>query len=289
MHERAFINNAIDKIHKGEAKKINFIWMEANGCTGNIISFLNADEPDVLYFLEQMVNLKFSPSLMQAEGEVAYEKFLEVLNTDFILGVEGALTNMDEGFYNIFATYKGRRIPTTEAIILAAEKAKAIIAIGTCASFGGISAARPNPTGCKSLGEFLGKEVINIPGCPANPLWVMGTIASIILYKKVEIDEKGRPIMFFKETNHTNCGRRSYFSNSVFADKLGEKECMLKIGCRGPITKAYCPLGRWNSRINWPVDANTPCIGCASEYFPDGTEPFVKYSVEVTKPEIESK
>ena len=289
MHERELIKSAIGEIHKSEAKKINFVWIEANGCTGDIISFLNADEPDVLYFLEQMVNLKFSPSLMQAEGEVAYEKFLEVLNTDFILGVEGSLTYIDEGFYNIFATYKGRRIPTAEAINLASQKAKAIIAIGTCASFGGISAARPNPTGCTSLGAFLGREVINIPGCPANPLWIMGTIASIILYKKVEIDEKGRPIMFFKETNHANCGRRSYFDNKIYATKLGEKECMLKLGCRGPITKAYCPLGRWNSRTNWPVDNNTPCIGCASEYFPDGTEPFVRYLEEDTKPEVENQ
>ena len=285
MHEREFINKAIDEIHKGKAKKINFIWMEANGCTGDIISFLNSDQPDVPYFLQEMVDLKFSPSLMQAEGEVAYEKFLEVLNTDFILGVEGAITDIDEGFYNIFATYKGKRIPTSEAINLASQKAKAIIAIGTCASFGGISAARPNPTGCKSLGNFVGLDVINIPGCPANPLWVMGTIASIILYKKVEIDEKGRPIMFFSQTNHTNCPRRSYFNNKVYAGKLGEKECMIKVGCKGPVTKAYCPLGLWNSRINWPVEANTPCIGCASEYFPDGTEPFVKYEEVLEKPE----
>ncbi|MCB2293308.1 hydrogenase small subunit [Clostridium algoriphilum] len=277
MNGRRLIKSAINEIHKGEAKKINFVWMEANGCMGNIISFLNADKPDVPYFLKEMVNLKFSPSLMQAEGEVAYEEFLEVLNTDFILGVEGALTNMDEGFYNIFATYKGRRVPTSEAINLASKKAKAIIAIGTCASFGGISAAKPNPTGCISLEGFLQKEVINIPGCPANPLWVMGTIASIILHKKIEVDEKGRPIMFFKESNHTNCPRRSYFDNKVYAEKLGEKECMIKVGCKGPITKAYCPLGLWNSRINWPVEANTPCIGCASEFFPDGTEPFVKY------------
>ena len=110
MHERRLIKRAIDEIHIGGAKKINFIWMEANGCMGNIISFLNADQPDVSYFLKEMVNLKFSPSLMKAEGEVAYEEFLEVLDTNFILGVEGALTNMDEGFYNIFATYKGRRI-----------------------------------------------------------------------------------------------------------------------------------------------------------------------------------
>jgi hydrogenase small subunit len=99
----SFVQDAIDEINGGKAKKINFIWIEANGCAGDIISFLNADQPDVMYFLNQMVDFKFSPSLMQSEGENAYEDFLEVLNTKFILGVEGSLTDIDKGFYNIFA------------------------------------------------------------------------------------------------------------------------------------------------------------------------------------------
>jgi len=271
------VEEAIDRVKEGNGAKINFIWIEANGCAGDIISFLNADEPDALYFLKEMVNLKYSPSLMQAEGERAYEEFLETLNTDFILGVEGSMTNVENGFYDIFAYYKGKTVSVAEAVAKAAEKAKHIIAIGTCAAFGGISAARPNPTGCTSLSVFLGKQVVNVPGCPANPLWVMGTVASLVLYSKVEVDDKGRPLMFFKDTNHINCERRSYFDNKINAQKLGDKECMFKLGCRGPVTKAYCPIGRWNSRINWPVGDNTPCIGCANEYFPDGSEPFVRY------------
>ena len=277
MEVSELVKATIDNINIGKAKKINLIWIEANGCGGNIISFLNADAPDVMYFSNQMVDFKFNSSLMQREGENAYEDFLEVLNTEFILGVEGALTEVYKGFYDIFAYYKGKPVSVAEATRLAAEKAKHIIAIGTCAVSGGISAARPNPTACTSLKEFLKKNVINVPGCPANPLWVMGTIASLILYNKVEVDDKGRPLMFFKETIHTNCERRSYFDNHVTAERLGEKECMFKLGCKGPVTKAYCPIGRWNSRINWPVGDNTPCIGCASEYFPDGTEPFIRY------------
>lgn len=271
------VYEAIEKTNREAVKKPNFIWLECSGCEGDIISFLNADKPDFKYFLEQMVNLKFSNSLMQPDGESAYEDFLETLDTDFILGVEGSLTKKDNGFYAAMASYKGKRISAAEGVSLAAEKARKIIAIGTCAAFGGISAAKPNPTGCVSLSEFLNKKVINIPGCPVNPLWLMGTIASLILYDKVEVDDKGRPLMFFGETNHENCPRRSYFDNNIFAKKLGEPECMFKLGCRGPITKAYCPLGKWNSRINWPVENNTPCIGCANEYFPDGTEPFVRY------------
>lgn len=271
------VYEAIDKINRGVVKKPNFIWLECTGCEGNIISFLNADKPDFKYFLNEMVNLKYSNSLMQPDGERAYENFLETLNTDFILGVEGAITKKDNGFYTLMAYYNGKQISAAEGVSLAAAKTKKIMAIGTCASFGGISAAKPNPTGCMSLSEFLNRKIINIPGCPANPLWVIGTIASLILYGEVDVDDKGRPLMFYRETNHTDCQRRSYFDNNIFAKKLGEHECMFKLGCRGPITKAYCPLGKWNSRMNWPVENNTPCIGCASEYFPDGTEPFIRY------------
>jgi hydrogenase small subunit len=274
---RGLIDETIEKIHENKTQKINLIWLEATGCSGDIISFLNTYEPDMLYFLKEMVNLRFCPSVMFAQGSSAFEEFLDTLETDFILGVEGAVSSISGGAYTIIASYNGKEISAAEAITLAAPKAKHIISIGTCAAFGGISAAKPNPSGCTSLETYLGKKTINVPGCPVNPLWLMGTIASLMLYNTVELDEKGRPLMFFKETNHTNCSRRSYFDKNVTAKKLGDPECMFKLGCRGPITKAYCPLGRWNSNHNWPVEANTPCIGCASEYFPDGTEPFVRY------------
>ena len=271
------ISDLLKKAADANRPKINFIYIEANACVGDVISFLNADQPDVTYFLNQMVNFKFGPTIMKSTGEKACEDFFEALDTEFILGVEGAITARDNGAYNIFGYYKGRTMPVSEAVSLAAKKAKHIIAIGTCSSFGGISAARPNPADCMSLSAFLQRPVINVPGCPANPLWLTGTIASLILYDKVDVDELNRPTMFFSETNHKNCERRSYFDSHAVADKLGEKECMFRLGCRGPVTKAYCPIGRWNCRINWPVGANTPCIGCANEHFPDGMEPFIRY------------
>lgn len=274
---RQIIDEALKEVHENGHNKINFIWLEATGCSGDIISFLNTYEPDMLYFLKEMVNLRFCPSIMFPEGSSAFEEFLDTLDTDFILGVEGAVSSINGGAYTIVASYNGKPISAAEAISLAAPKAKHIISIGTCAAFGGISAAIPNPSKSTSVDTYLGKKTINVPGCPVNPLWLMGTIASLILYNTVELDEKGRPLMFFKDTNHTNCQRRSYFDNNIFAKKLGDPECMFKLGCRGPMTKAYCPLGKWNSNHSWPVEANTPCIGCASENFPDGTEPFVKY------------
>lgn len=257
-------------------EKINVIWLETSGCSGNIISLLNGENPSVYYLMKEMVNLTYSNSLMCNQGEKAYEQFLETLNKEFILIVEGAISTKANGVYNIIANYKGKAITGMEAAKMAGEKAKFVIAVGTCASFGGISAANPNPGQNKSLSEFLNKEVIKLPGCPSHPDWVMGTIANIIMSGKPELDNKGRPVMFYSITIHDNCPRRSYFDKGIFAEKLGDKECMFKLGCRGPVTRTDCPTRKWNEYVNWPIGNNATCIGCAAEKFPDGMEPFVR-------------
>lgn len=264
-------------LKKKEYEKVNVIWIEATGCSGNIISLLDADEPDIVYFLENMINLKFNNSLSTAEGKFAYEVFLDALKTDFILIADGAVSTKNNGILSILAYYNGEYKTALETIKLAAEKAKYVIAVGTCAAFGGMSAASPNPTESKSIQDILDRKVINLPGCPCNPRWIIGTIAHIMMYGEPDLDNKNRPIMFYSTTVHDNCPRRSYFDKGIFAEKLGDKECMFRLGCRGPITKADCPIDKWNVRINWPIGNNTTCIGCTNENFPDGMEPFVRY------------
>lgn len=277
MTAKKIIDLAIEEVRNSRNKKINLIWLEATGCSGNIISLLNAENPDVIYLLQEMVTLKYSNSLMAAEGEAAFKKFLDTLNTEFILVVEGAVSTKDNGLYNIIANYNGKRITAMEAVQMAGEKAKYIVAVGTCASFGGPSAAKPNPSKSVSVSEFLGKEVINVPGCPSHPDWAIGTIASIVAFGKPKLDAKNRPIIFYGITIHDRCPRRSYFDREIFATKLGDEECMFKLGCRGPVTRTDCPVRQWNGYVNWPIKDNTPCIGCAQERFPDGMEPFVRY------------
>lgn len=274
---RQLINMAIENIKQNKNKKINLIWLEACGCSGNIISLLNGENPNVIYFLNKMVNMTYSNSLMAEEGERAFKKFLETLETDFILVVEGAVSTKDNGLYNVIARYKGKKITGMRAIAMAGEKAKYVLAVGSCASYGGPSSARPNPSLSESVYDFLDREVIRIPGCPSHPQWIMGTIAHIISFGKPTLDEENRPIIFYGVTIHDRCTRRSYFNKGEFAEKLGDKECMFKLGCRGPITKADCPIRRWNNSINWPIGDNTPCIGCARNGFPDSMEPFIKY------------
>lgn len=277
MTARKMIDLAIKDVKSSKYKKLNLIWLEATGCSGNIISLLNAENPDVIYLLKEIVTLKYNNSLMVAEGEVAFKQFLDTLGTEFILVVEGAVSTKDEGLYNIIANYNGRRITAMEAVRMAGEKAKYIVAVGTCASYGGPSAAKPNPSGCVSVSDFLDKEVIRVPGCPSHPDWAIGTIASIVAFGKPSLDAKNRPIIFYGITIHDRCPRRSYFEKEIFATKLGDKECMFKLGCRGPVTRTDCPVRQWNGYVNWPIEDNTPCIGCAQERFPDGMEPFVRY------------
>lgn len=272
------IDIAVEEVRSSNVEKMNLIWLEATGCSGNIISLLNAENPDVIYLLQEIITLKYNNSLMALEGDAAFQQFLDTLDTDFILVVEGAIATKDNGLYNIIAKYDGRRITAMEAVKMAGEKAKYIIAVGTCASYGGPSAARPNPSGSVSVNELLEDiEVIRVPGCPSHPDWAIGTIANIVAFGKPELDTKNRPVIFYGITIHDRCPRRPYFDKGIFATKLGDEECMFKLGCRGPVTRTDCPIREWNGYVNWPIGANTPCIGCAGERFPDGMEPFVRY------------
>ncbi len=269
---------AMKLINNKKINKINAIWLEVTGCSGNTISLLNSENPGLIYILKNMINLTFNNSLMGSEGEFAYEQFLNTLDAEFILLVDGAVSTKENGYYNIIANYNGKPVTALEAVKMAGEKAKYVVAVGTCASYGGISAAKPNPSGSRSVENIINKEVIKLPGCPCHPDWVVGTLAHLVAFDKPKLDNKGRPILFYGVTIHDNCTRRGgLFDKRIFANKFGEEGCMFKLGCRGPVTKTDCPRRKWNGYVNWPIEDNTNCIGCAQERFPDGMKPFVRY------------
>lgn len=268
---------AISLIKTRQVKKLNAIWLEVTGCSGNIISFFDSQYPGLGYILRQLINLTYNNTLMTSEGEFAFKTFLDTLNSEFILLIDGAVSTKENGNYNIVANYNGKPITALEAVKMAGEKAKYVLAVGTCASYGGISAAKPNPSVSKSVAGVLNREVIKLPGCPCHPDWVVGTIAHLAAFGKPKLDSDGRPILFYGSTIHDNCTRRGLFDKGIFARKFGEEGCMFKLGCRGPVTKTDCPRRKWDGYVNWPVQDNTTCIGCANSRFPDGMEPFVRY------------
>jgi hydrogenase small subunit len=272
------VHKAIDAIDQKRIKKGNLIWLELTGCSGNIISLLDGAEPNFKQLATQMVNLTFNNSLMAAEGEQAMEKLFEAPAGDFVLAVEGAVSTKNNGLYNIIGRWRGQPVTALDAIKKLGEKAAYVIAVGTCASSGGMSAAQPNPADCVPVHSLLNKQVIRLPGCPCHPDWFLGTLAYILLFGEPALDSTGRPLMFYSTLIHDCCPRRPFFDQGIFASQLGEKTCMFKLGCRGPVTRVDCPIRKWNDRVNWPIGDNTPCIGCAMFGFPDKMEPFVSYN-----------
>ncbi|PHV71868.1 Ni/Fe hydrogenase [Sporanaerobium hydrogeniformans] len=258
------------------SSKINCIWLETSGCFGEVISFLNGEHPGPVDFLQDMCHVVYFGSLMGDEGEAAYTHILEVLkqNEPLLFIVDGAIPLKDQGLYTVVVNYQNKPITALELVKQIAPHADYIIAAGTCACFGGPTAARPNISDGKPLSEILSSTIIHIPGCPSHPIWILGTIGYILQYGIPKLDNLGRPLIFFDQKIHEHCPRRSYFDQKIFAKNFGDPECLFQLGCRGPVTATLCPLIRWNQSNNWPIGANTTCIGCANRGFPDQMEPF---------------
>ena len=158
-----------------------------------------------------------------------------------------------------------------------AEGAAAIVAVGTCAAYGGIPHANPNPTGAVAVSEIIkDKPIINVPGCPPIPI-VMTSRARPVPHlrpRRIELDELGRPKAFFGETIHDRCYRRPFYDKGMFAetfDDEGAREgwCLYKLGCKGPTTKSVCATVKWNDGTSFPIQAGHPCLGCTEPDFWD--------------------
>ena len=266
-----------ERLAQGTLTKKKLVWLELTGCSGNIISMMNADLPDFGYLITGMVDLVYDNTLSVADGGRAMEELFDVLDDTFILAIEGAVATKSGGRYTIIGKHRGRDITALDAARIFGERAEHVLAVGTCASDGGFSAASPNPGACVGIQDVLKRPVVRLPGCPCHPGWFISTLAHILLYGPPELDAFGRPVMIYGTTIHDRCQRRSYFDSGIFATRLGEPTCLFLVGCRGPVTLTDCPIRRWNQRVNWPVQDDSPCIGCAQFGFPDVMEPFITY------------
>ncbi len=252
-------------------------WLDIGSCSGDSLSFFNVQYPDYSRFIEEIVDERFHYLPMAAEGGDAmrlYQETLEQQKGRYILVVEGAITTRDGGIWQTTGNINGRPLTALEAFQALAENAKDVVAAGSCATWGGPSAAHPNPGQYKRAQELTSKRVINVPGCPTHPDWLMGTLLHLVFYGRPQLDSLGRPTLYFGQTIHDRCPRRQYFENGIFAKQPGDEGCLYSIGCKGPVTYSDCPIRQWNTHYNWPVEANTPCIGCVNPGFPDSSEPY---------------
>jgi hydrogenase small subunit len=257
------------------ADKPYLIWLEANACSGDSISTLNAVDPDLGQLICQLLNVRFWNALMPDEGKQAQERLFETINRGgYILIVEGAIATAGQGRYAVFFKSGDYLFTSAELIPYAAKQARYILAVGTCATFGGPSAARPNPSLSKGVWEVIEQPVLNVSGCPINPDWLIASLVHLLLFGMPEVDRYRRPTFLYGQTIHSICQRRSYYDTGVFAKQLGDPECMFSLGCMGPVTGADCAYRLWNDHLNWPVKAGTPCIGCTKAGFPDKATPF---------------
>lgn len=254
------------------------IWIEGTSCTGNSISLDNSADPSLKTVLEEIIDLRFTQPFMWAENKEALNLLFDTADNErdrFILVVEGGIPlGLPESV--IVGERNGTPLQARDLIPRLADAAKTVVAVGNCAAFGGPSMAAPNPTGTKGVWKVVQtKPVINVPGCPAHPDWIVGTLVHVILYGLPRVDEFRRPTMFFGQLVHDICPRRAHFTNGDFAQAPGQAGCLFTVGCKGPITHADCPTRKFNDGVNWCINANNPCIGCAAPDFPDGgTSPF---------------
>jgi len=217
----------------------------------------------------------------------------EKLGKRYVLVVEGAVPTAEQGVYGGMGTGEDEHT-MLEWLELLGRDAMVVIALGTCASFGGIPAAGENPTGCKSVRQVFEEKkistpLVNIPGCPPHPDWFVGTVAQLLAVgppKPEELDEHLRPKMFYGRLVHENCPRRAYFDEGKFAKRFGDEGCLYELGCKGPLTYADCPLRLWNGGANWCVGSGSPCIGCCEPGFPDMFSPLYEKIIDVPIPNI---
>jgi len=266
------------------------LWMQTAGCSGDTMALLCAEKPSLLDTLEHYgVELLWHPSLSPrsphdvarlADGIERGERELTMLV------VEGAIAMGPDGT-GMFDTFQGE--PKRDVIARLAARAGVVLAMGTCAGFGGITATTPNPTDAVGLQwtrserggllaadwrSRLGYPVVNVAGCPAHPVAMTQTLVALALGAPIELDELGRPRDHFRMHVHSGCTRNEYHEYDIEDERFGGSACLFfNLGCRGPVTKALCNTELWNGESSKPR-VGAPCVGCTSPTFPSD-RPFL--------------
>jgi hydrogenase small subunit len=189
----------------------------------------------------------------------------------YILVVDGSIPTGNPGYSTIAG------VSNQDMLMEAAKGAAAIVSVGTCAAFGGIPHANPNPTGAVSVSDLVkDKDIINVPGCPPIPVVITGVLTHFLTFGTIpELDALGRPMAFYGQSIHDRCYRRPFYDKGLFAetfDDEGAKKgwCLYKLGCKGPTTYNACATTKWNEGTSFPIEAGHPCLGCSEPDFWDG-------------------
>ena len=264
----------------------NLVWLKGGACSGNTMSFLNAEQPSVIELITDFgIRILFHPTIALETGHQVNELLNATLSGEIPLDIfvlEGSVIEGSDGTGNM-NFFAGR--PTKDWIHDLSKIAKYVVAIGDCATWGGVNAVPPNPTESTGLqfhkkkhGGFLGKNfiskggfpVINLPGCPAHPDWMTQILVAISMGRidEVLLDDFNRPKTFFTDFVQTGCPNINAFASKIEGGFGKRGGCLFyEVGCRGPMTRASCNRILWN-RTSSKTRANHPCLGCTEPGFP---------------------
>jgi len=256
------------------ARRPSVIWLPFQECTGCTESITRSHSPTIEGMVFDMISLDYQETLMAAAGHQAEAARLDAMQDNagkYLLIVDGSVPLGLDGAYSCIG---GRS--NVEMLKEAAQGAAAIVAVGTCAAFGGIPKANPNPTGAVPVSDIVkDRPIVNIPGCPPIPVVMTGVLAHYLTFGSLpELDDKGRPKAFFGETIHDRCYRRPFYDRGKFAktfDDEGARNgwCLFELGCKGPVTHNACATAKWNGGTSWPVESGHGCLGCSEPDFWD--------------------
>jgi len=257
-------------------KRPPVLWLSAQECTGCTESLLRTNHPTLEKLILELVSLDYHETLNAGAGhqaEAARVKSMQENKGKYILVVDGSIPVKDGGIYC--------KIGGKTALSLLEEmgsQAAAVVAIGSCASWGGVPSAAPNPTGATPVHEIFKTKgiktpVVNIPGCPPNGYNFLSTVLYFVTFKKLpELDDQGRPKFAYGRIIHENCERRPHFDAGRFAMEFGDEGhrkgyCLYKLGCKGPETYNNCPTLLYGDVGSgaWPVGTGHPCFGCSEK------------------------
>ncbi len=255
------------------ARRPSVIWLPFQECTGCTESITRAHGATIESLIFEAISLDYQHTLQAAAGEAAEharEKAMKDNWGKYLLIVDGSIPTANPGYGTIAG------VSNLEMLKEAASGCAAVVAVGSCAAFGGIPQANPNPTGAVSVSDVVkDKPIINISGCPPIPVVITGTLVQYLTFGKIpELDALGRPKAFYGQNIHDRCYRRPFYERGQFAESFddeGAKKgwCLFKLGCKGPVTYNACATTKWNNGTSFPIEAGHGCIGCSEPKFWD--------------------
>jgi hydrogenase small subunit len=267
------------------APKQSVIWLSFQECTGCTESLARSYAPTLEGLILELISLDYHHTLQAAAGtaaEHAREVAMQANEGNYLVIVDGSIPLGNLGYSTIAG------MSNVDMLKEVVAGAKAVVAVGTCAAYGGLPQASPNPTGAVAVDTLItDKPVINIPGCPPIPMVIAGVVAHFVTFGQLpELDSLKRPRSFFGQTIHDRCYRRSFYEKGLFAESFddeGAKQgwCLYKLGCKGPVTYNACATFKWNEGVSFPIESGHGCLGCSEPDFWDAGDFYQPLAIPI--------